>query len=223
MKFIYFKLNAPLQSWGERAKWNYRGTEMKPTKSGIVGLISCCLGIGRNDSKLVSLSESIHMAVRTLKTGLVMTDFHTVMASSGKNFLLANGDIDKKGDPILTYRQYIQDAMFDVFLWGDEDALDDCYMAMLHPVWTPYLGRKSCVPSVPLLPCIIEAESIDDAVRMYYVGNEESLSVEIEMLPGDILRDDERVSLRRDNAINASRNDYDIRKVRSSYIRMKEE
>lgn len=220
MRFLQITLSSPLQSWGERAKWDSRDTAKLPTKSGIIGLLGCCMGLERENRRLSELCSSLHMAVRVKKQGMVMTDFHTVQAPNGQRFPAAGGGL--RGETIITPRQYLQDAVFDVFLWGDESVLDECNQAMLHPVWSPYLGRKSCVPSIPLLPVMIDAKDIDEAVRSTCDENDDAYQVEIEMLPDDVLRDDERVAIRHDNVVNASQNEYTNRKVRSSYIRSKE-
>lgn len=39
-------LSGPLQSWGDRSKFWNRQTQAFPTKSGIIGLIFCALGLG---------------------------------------------------------------------------------------------------------------------------------------------------------------------------------
>lgn len=220
MRFLKMTLSGPLQSWGERAKWDSRDTAKLPTKSGIIGLLGCCMGISRGDSRLSSLCSVLHMAVRVRKPGLVMTDFHTVQAPNGQSFPAAGGG--KRGETIITPRQYLQDAVFDVFLWGNEDVLDQCRDALLHPAWAPYLGRKSCVPALPITPVFLEADRIDSALLMDVMELGLSCAVEIEMMPEDVLREDERVSMRRDSIVDASRNEYSDRRVRSSFISVKE-
>ena len=75
---LVLRLEGVLQSWGERSKWDYRDSAILPTKSGIVGLLGCALGLERNDSRLAKLNHSLHMAVRADRQGTEMVDFHTV-------------------------------------------------------------------------------------------------------------------------------------------------
>jgi CRISPR system Cascade subunit CasD len=56
----------------------------------------------------------------------------------------------KKENTIVSYRQYLQDASFLAAVHAEDSILDECIYALKHPVWTPYLGRKSCVPTKPI-------------------------------------------------------------------------
>ena len=38
---LLLRLEAPLQSWGTRSRWDVRDTATEPTKSGIIGLLGC--------------------------------------------------------------------------------------------------------------------------------------------------------------------------------------
>ena len=213
MKLIRLCLQGPLQSWGERSRWDSRDTASMPTKSGIIGLLGCCMGIPRGSDRLRELNRALHIAVRADKPGRIMTDFHTVQAPDGQRMLNSQGK--PRGETILTPKQYLQEAVFTVFIWGDEDVLETACDALQHPVWTPYLGRRSCVPSVPLLPVMVEAETVDEAVAM---DAPQDVMVEIEKLPGDALRADERLLQRPDSLINASVNEYQFRAVRAATL-----
>lgn len=214
MRFIRLSLQGPLQSWGERSRWDSRDTASMPTKSGVIGLIGCCMGIPRGDERLQSLNQALHVAVRADKPGRIMTDFHTVQAPKGQRMLNAQGK--PRGETIITPKQYLQDAVFTVFIWGADDEMERVYDALLHPFWTPYLGRRSCVPSVPLMPTLLEAPDVDTAVAM---EAPQDAAVETEYLPGDVLREDERLVQRPDSVINASVNEYQIRTVRARTLR----
>lgn len=213
MKFIRLQFRAPLQSWGEHSRWDSRDTAATPTKSGIIGMIGCCMGLPRSSEELRHLNNALHIAVRTDRPGRVMTDFHTVQAPKGQKMLNSQGK--PRGETIITPKQYLQDASFTVWLWGEPVLFETVYQAFLHPHWAPYLGRKSCVPSVPLLPVIVEADSIEAAARQDASG---SSLLEIDCLPGDTLREDERLILRPDNLIDAALNQYQERSIRASQI-----
>lgn len=214
MKFLQLKLQAPLQSWGERSRWDSRDTSALPTKSGVIGMLGCCMGLKRGDPKLEKMDNGLHMAVRVDKPGMPMTDFHTVQTESGGFPIAAGGK--KPGNTILTPKQYLQDAEYTVWLWGEENLLEECRKVLLHPSWTAYLGRRNCVPAVPLLPKMLEADSVEEAVR---AGAAADTAVEIECLPEDKLRGDERLSQRADGLANAAIREFRYRTVRSSVIR----
>ena len=217
MKFLKLVLAGPMQSWGDHSRWDSRDTASAPTKSAVIGLLGCCLGYGRGDDRLRTLSENICMAVRADSPGTLMTDYHTVQGTGGV-ILNAKGKKRSVGSTIITPRQYLQDARFTVFLWGDEARLDECAEALLHPHWAPFLGRKSCAPAVPMIPEWIEADSIDDAVAQITPEEWErgagTRIVQIEMRTGETAGEDENVIERRDDVVRADINEYTFRRIR---------
>jgi CRISPR system Cascade subunit CasD len=107
------------------------------------------------------------MAVRADRPGRETVDFHTVRS---KEFLNAQGkNLARNGKyhTIITYRTYLQDALFTVALSGDKQCLQEIANALNHPKWPIYLGRKSCVPSRPVLDKITEEYgSLSEAIRL---------------------------------------------------------
>lgn len=165
MKIMLLRLEGVLQSWGERSRWDHRDTSDMPTKSAIIGLLGCAMGIPRGDPWLNETARMLQVAVRADRAGAVMTDFHTVQGRVGK---ILNSLGESRCDTICTPREYIQDACFTAFLTGDPDRLNACYEALRQPVWTTYLGRKSCPPTRPLLPILTDVyASLEEAVRTF--------------------------------------------------------
>ena len=218
MKLMKFTLSAPLQSWGEDARWDYRATAAMPTKSAIIGLLGCCLGIFRGDERLNRLDKLLRVAVRADQPGRVMTDYHTVQGTNGV-FLNAEGKPRTGGDTIITPKQYLQDARFTVFLWGDEETLNACFQAMAHPKWVVYLGRKSCVPAVPVKPVWMEADTPEDAVARFTEEEKHHCAamahVEMDALPNEELKAGQRMITRHDTLLRADRNEYTVRWVKA--------
>ena len=218
MKLIKFTLSAPLQSWGEDARWDQRTTAAMPTKSAIIGLLGCCMGIPRGDERLNQLNDQLLMAVRADRPGRVMTDYHTVQGTGGI-FLNAEGKQRSGGDTIITPKQYLQDARFTIFLWGDEETLASCFQAMEHPKWAVYLGRKSCVPAVPVRPEWLEAADPEEAVSFFSDKEKQHcaswVQVEMDAKPNDVLLANQRMVTRRDALIRADRNEYAVRWVKT--------
>ena len=89
-RLMVLRLEGMLQSWGEDAKWDYRGTVGIPTKSGIVGLLACAMGLLRESPEIQRLAEHLTVAVRVDRPGVRMTDFQTV---TGKPLMTAEGMI----------------------------------------------------------------------------------------------------------------------------------
>ena len=152
---LFLRLEGPLQSWGERARWSVRDTAPEPTKSGIVGLLACALGWHQDDD-LHNLSSKIRMGVRCDKPGTRLVDFHTVGGGYKESMLLTAegkpkyipGSKTPHTEP--TYRAYLSDASFFVAIQADDPTIAQLETAIQNPVWPFYLGRKSCPPATPV-------------------------------------------------------------------------
>ena len=139
MKLLILRLEGALQSWGERSHWDHRDTAAFPSKSGVVGLLGCAMGLERGDARLAELADTLAFAVRADRRGTVMTDYHTVQSRRGK-FLNTQGK--PRGDTIVTPREYLEDACFTAFLAGPVDVLLACADALRSPVWVPCIARS---------------------------------------------------------------------------------
>lgn len=159
---LILRLEGPLQSWGTRGRWDYRDSGEDPTKSGIIGLLGCALGYQVMDKRLEELDSSLTMGVRVEHLGLKLVDFHTVMGD------LATAEGKRRDTTIVSSRVYLQDAAFLVVLSGPEPLLRQCNDALLRPRWPFYLGRKSCIPTRPILDCLSnEYPSIEQTLAQY--------------------------------------------------------
>ncbi len=221
MKLLTFSLVGPLCSFGENSRWDHRDSAEMPTKSAVIGLLGCCFGWKRDDGRLRELNQKIHMAVRCERRGRLMTDYQTVQGANG---ILLNAEHKRRpSDTIITPRQYLQDAAFQVFLFGEEEALMACEQAMSRPKWMAYLGRRSCPPTRPMLGQIIEMPSVEEALRHWMdprmkISRENLLKCEIEQEDGET-KAGERLLVRRDTAIRADQNVYEERKVRAFMVK----
>ena len=218
MKILTFLLSGPMQSWGDSARWDHRTTSAMPPKSAIIGLLGCCLGYPRGDKRLETLSERLHTAVRADKRGRPFWDFHTVQNPGGK---ILNAMGKPRGETIVTPKQYLQDAAFQVFVFGDETLLENCRQAMLRPRWAICLGRRSCPPAIPVIPRMVEYDSPDDAVESYWdPGLKErsaSMACQIEAVAG--VKAEGQVLTRMDEVVRADQNRYRERAVYARVIR----
>lgn len=197
---LLLRLEGPLQSWGERSKWDYRDTASFPSKSGIVGLIGCAMGLERDDPRLGELCSQIRIAVRADRPGELITDYHTVSADQ---ILNAEGKKRSVGNTIVTHRAYLQDASFLAAITladptGDIARLKEIAHALEAPVWTMYLGRKSCVPSVPLIARLTEAYgSLEEALTKEPLAKRATAPIVAEIDSADgsgYLRSDVRIA-----------------------------
>jgi len=150
MNTLFIRLEGPLQSWGTRARWGDRDTALEPTKSGVVGLLACALGWGRqHDREIRDLGLALEFGVRVDRPGQVLRDYHTVvggtMSAAGKVKINQN-----TGEPetVVSPRFYLADASFLAAVRGEASLIAQLAAALREPVWPLYLGRKSCTPSV---------------------------------------------------------------------------
>lgn len=154
MDILILRLEGMLQRWGERSQWDFRDTAAVPTKSGVIGLLSCGLGYARKDARILYLDKNLRYGVRVDRSGQLMQDYHTVTTDQ-KSLTAATGKPRVGGATIITPRQYLQDACFTVGLEGDIALMEECCFALQNPHWQLYLGAKSCVPSRPIFETIV--------------------------------------------------------------------
>ncbi len=146
---LFLRLEGPLQSWGERARWDVRDTAPEPTKSGVVGLLACALGLNA-DEDLFALSQSIRVGVRCDQPGSMLVDYHTIVGG-----IMSEGKIKRNattGEPetVVSRRAYLCDASFLVAVQAAApEMIVRLMQAIQLPVWPIYLGRKSCPPTCP--------------------------------------------------------------------------
>jgi CRISPR system Cascade subunit CasD len=161
--YLSLRLDGPLQSWGFDSQYNKRNTGLMPTKSAIAGM--CCAAKGYlrgslEEKEFLAKFSELNMLViviprfqeyiygknvrrRELEVRRLQ-DYHTV-----QNTRKANGELNQ--DCVLTYRQYLNDALFGVILSGDKVLLQGIAERLADPVWGIWLGRKACIPSAPVL------------------------------------------------------------------------
>jgi CRISPR system Cascade subunit CasD len=156
-EYLILKLQGPMQAWGRESFEGLRPSELFPGRSALLGLLGACLGIDRIDREgQQALASSVSFAVRVDHQGQKMTDYHTVK----------NAREDYRGlkshDTIQTWREYWQDAHYTVAIWATDNppiGLEDIEQALLRPLYTPVLGRRSCPLARPLFDCRVSAAS----------------------------------------------------------------
>ena len=174
MRYLVFRLYAPLVSWGEIAVGGERHTATHPSKSAIIGLIGSALGVKRSDDKKhEELEKGIGLGVKLISQGQILKDYHTtqVPKSSGKIvYRTRKAELELAPEnvgTILSSREYRTEAYSIVALWikGQPSfSLETIKQALSHPTYHLYLGRKSCPISAPLCQRIEEANTLIDAL-----------------------------------------------------------
>jgi len=168
-RYLILRLDGPMQAWGTHTYEDFRPSNLYPTRSGLLGLLAACLGIGRDDhTGLAALAASVEFGVRidtavdrpgctkpTNKPDVKLPDFHTVLDARK-----VDGKISKF--PVVSCREYLFDAAFTVAIGTKQDApftLDIIAGALRHPCYTPTLGRRACPPARPIFDDDVETEN----------------------------------------------------------------
>lgn len=188
---LFLRLEGPLQSWGERARWSVRDSAPEPTKSGVVGLLGCALG-WQMDADLQRLSRAMRLGVRCDRPGVPLVDYHTViggvLSAEGKIKINSN---TKQPETVVTHRTYLCDASFLAAVQAGAEWVALLADALQAPVWPLYLGRKSCPPALPVFAGVGEFDSLEAALRSSLTDGARVRAV-IETTPGaGALRRDE--------------------------------
>lgn len=173
--FLVFTLAGPMAAWGDVAVGESRPTFARPSKSAVLGLVAAALGLTRNEEAgHQALREGYGLAVWPLSAGHLLLDYHTAQVPTGT----ASRGLPTRRDELaqtsinttLSTRAYRTDAFSVVALWtrgGARWNLDRLAAALLQPAFPLFLGRRSCPPSLPLMPRQIEAETLADALMAY--------------------------------------------------------
>lgn len=158
MRALALRLEGPLQAWGGPVAGDDRPSLDMPTKSGVLGLLAGALGIDRQEtSRLVELHQAFSLVVRVDRPGVRGVDFHTT-----EEVPTAEGKV--RPHPVVSRRGYLYDASFVALLVARVPIdLEPMLRALRHPRFAPFLGRRACVPSVPVLasPQVLEAEAVE--------------------------------------------------------------
>ena len=147
MATLLLRLAAPLQAWGADSKFETRKTGREPTKSGVIGLLAAALGVRRDEAEALARLTGLRFGVRVEREGQLLVDYHTAKTQDEKT-------------SYVTYRHYLQDAVFLAGMESEDTALlQQLQQALLHPVFPLY---------PPLLPAYPAA--LPGATAMLFAG-----------------------------------------------------
>lgn len=164
---LVFTLCAALGAMGELAGHERRGSLAWPGRSAVIGLVAAAMGIRRGDETAFARLDTLRMAVGVIDDGLPLRDYHTVETiptAAARNPDSRPAAIARAGrntNTTITLRDYRVGVAYAVALWpgpGWTGALEDLAQALRRPVFTLYLGRKSCPLAAPPAPRIAQAE-----------------------------------------------------------------
>jgi len=151
-----------------------------PALSMMAGMLGNALGYDHsNFQKLQQLQERLQYAVRQDRAGQKIKDYQTVDLSQDfmrdDNAWTTQGWVDKrKGGPAskgthIRLRDYWADTIHTVALTlqpvNEAPTIDDIRDALQYPERPLFIGRKTCLPAVPLLIGRMEAENLVEALQ----------------------------------------------------------
>ncbi len=177
-ELLIFRLFGPFASWGEDAVGEVRPTATRPTRSALLGLLGAALGLERNAGDLphLELAAALRFAVRIDSPGLPAVDYQTInyRKPERKELMPTRADeLRVRRDLLSTtqsWRHYRCDAVFTVAAVATGSAgpsLGALREALDRPVFPLSLGRKSCVPALPLGPELVSTERLSEAFASY--------------------------------------------------------
>lgn len=202
---LFLRLSGPMQSWGTGSRLQIRRTDRYPSKSGVLGMILCAMGVPRPKAPgVVGPLVSLAMGVRIDRPGALDWDYHT--AGAGIGIRQAKGGIKytattKEPETLLSRREYLLDASFLVALQGDATVIQQARDALESPVWPVFLGRKCCIPTEPVVAGAGEYASLKEALesqayyadRPFAMGATAQVDAVIEHPPGKTTPRDARL------------------------------
>lgn len=167
MNGFILHLQGPMMSYADTGFGQLREQGAAPSRSAVIGIIAAGMGIERGNRRLLDLHQGLRVHTACALPGALLTDYHTVLTAGYKDYdetqLRREG---AEGNPTLTWRSYHLDAHFTALVESsDEGLIAQCRAALMDPVFIGYLGRRSCVPTIPLRPEPAEGNSIEEALR----------------------------------------------------------
>lgn len=165
-EYLIFQLAAALGSMGDLAGHERRGSLTWPGRSAIIGLLGAAMGIRRDGD--FSPLEALDVSVAVFEAGDVLRDYHTVetvpsaAARNPQSRPEALRQARGRTNTTITLRDYRTGPLFGVAVRGA--GLERLRDALAAPVFTLYLGRKSCPLSAPVAARIVTADSPEAAL-----------------------------------------------------------
>lgn len=164
--FLIFGLTASLGAMGELAGHERRGALLWPGRSAIIGLMGAALGIRRKGD--FSALEALDLTLGLYDSGMPLRDYHTIETVPSAAVKNANSRPEAlrtargRTNTTITLRDYRSGPLFGVAVTGE--GLAPLAAALNAPVFTLYLGRKSCPLAAPPGARLVQAEGPEAAL-----------------------------------------------------------
>ncbi|MCD8151444.1 MAG: type I-E CRISPR-associated protein Cas5/CasD [Clostridiales bacterium] len=149
---ILMKFQGPLQSYGTDSHFETRHTDDHPSKGAVLGLVAAALGTRREETAKLQELYNLHMVVRVDQIGQRSREFQ--IAAKYKK----TGEHERN---YVTYRYYLEDAVFLVALEGEGDQIKRIYEALKRPYFALFYGRRSCPVNYDFLVGLYEGAAMN--------------------------------------------------------------
>ena len=184
------RLEAPLMSFGGETVDNLGVIRRFPSASMLTGLLANALGWRRVEAQRhQELQDRLVFAARIDREpagGLRMTDFQTAQLGANDRGWTTRGVPEERAGgantylaPHLRYRDYFADMRVTVALRleppGPALSLEGLARALQEPARPLFVGRKPCLPSVPLYQGTLDAGSALSALLEFPLEDEASV------------------------------------------------
>ncbi|MCI4643529.1 MAG: type I-E CRISPR-associated protein Cas5/CasD [Hyphomonadaceae bacterium] len=164
---VAFSLYGAFGAFGGPAGYTRRGTQMEPSRSGLLGICAAALGIPRDDKDRQAALSAWRFACARIEPlrsrQRVIRDYNTaqtvhrkVRTPRTRRDAILRGRVNDAIHTEITQRDYLTDCAFAIAAWGGDT--EGLAAALKRPVFAPFLGRKSCPLSAPMDPKVIETD-----------------------------------------------------------------
>jgi CRISPR system Cascade subunit CasD len=176
MDVLVLHLEGPMVAFGDVMVDNLGRIADVPTTSALTGLIGNALGFDRTDiNVLARLQDRLRFACRVDARGPRITDMQTAQLAKGDEWWTTHGVVGRDGgaatynSPHIRYRDFDTDVRLTVACALDPadetPTVRTVANAFERPARPLFVGRKSCLPTRPMLGEVLVAESLLDALR----------------------------------------------------------
>jgi CRISPR system Cascade subunit CasD len=178
-ELLFFQLVAPFASFGAIAVGERRETALYPAHSALAGLLAAALGMERSTPDIEAFAAGLGFAIRIDNIGAPTADYHTAQAppartgkDKGRGWYSRRDELSGRRNTILSRRDYRSDCRFTIAVVERGGSVPETSLAALaqhlrRPLFTLYLGRKSCPLGAPPDPHIIDRGTLADGFTAY--------------------------------------------------------
>lgn len=177
MNVLLLRLEAPLMAFGGVMVDSLGVTDDLPSASLLAGLLGNALGYRRTEyARLQALQDRLRYAVRIDRAGRRIVDYQTADLNKDDAGWTTRGVPEGRAGGSGTYegqhqryRHYHADAAVTVALSLESDDegpnLEALAAALDQPARPLFIGRKPCLPAERLLLGLVQADSLQQALR----------------------------------------------------------